>query len=78
MNTEAIISIVKSNFGGYESISLANDDVENLLSVVRIRKASHDKLVEALETIRDRPYYGDSDYNQKIARKALKEAEKIT
>ena len=34
MNIEEIISMVKSNFGGYESTSLANDDVQRLLKVI--------------------------------------------
>lgn len=34
MDIEKIISRVKSNYGYYESISLANDDVEWLLIVI--------------------------------------------
>ena len=35
MTNEEILSKVKNDFGSYESISLANDDVERLLVIIR-------------------------------------------
>lgn len=35
MNIEEVILMVKSNVHGYESISLANDDVVRLLVVIK-------------------------------------------
>ncbi len=35
IKTQEIIAKVKSNYGGYESISLANDDVGKLLVIIR-------------------------------------------
>lgn len=48
MKNGEILSKVKSNFGGYESISLANDDVEKLLIIIEALKVSHDALVTTI------------------------------